>query len=350
MKMKFLRLRANFAIRLVILCLSAFVSVGAAASPGSPEPLCIFDPSGYFYAKQKLSEPFEDFDHLTLWQTSNERSGPANQGLYTNRGEVYNFDSIESSDSSFTFVTDTVNGVSYSYTGHFQYYCIFEEFTALYEAPGIVAAEGTLVKLVKSEKVAETPLLLFYSPKPHALKDDVNASYPSGRTELFYAIRKTDIPKVSDLLKRGARVNVKDNEGATPLTFDIQSVAPPNALTIARMLIAAGADVNLKNKRQTTALKLAVYQFEDKEGDLVKLLLSAGADVNAADDFGTTVLMHAVNAANAEAALIKNVGALIRAGAQVNARNKLGQSPLSIAIASRNTRQIQLLEQAGAKP
>jgi ankyrin repeat protein len=80
------------------------------------------------------------------------------------------------------------------------------------------------------------------------------------------------------------------------------------------------------------------------------VLLEAGADANAADNYGTTVLMHAVHAANQEAALIKNVRALIRAGAQVNARNKLGQTALSIAVEAQNGDLVNLLKQAGARP
>jgi ankyrin repeat protein len=326
----------------------AIVGFSSPASLPAPNPQCIFDPRGYFYPTGKLPQPFEEFDNITLLETPRSVDSTPGQGLYA-RGQVYKFDAIKSDAGSFEFLTVAVNGVSYSFSGKFKYSCIFEEFYALHDSAGAIVAEGKLLKLVNGAKVAETSVQLTYSPKSRALQGNVNALYPSGRTELFYAVQRGDLAAIRDLLKRGADINVRDNEGTTPLAFNISSVSDQSkVLAIARMLIAAGAEVNLKDKTETTPLKLAVYQFEDHDGELVKLLLKAGADANAADDYGTTVLMHAVHAANQEAALIKNVRALILAGAQVNARNKLGQTALSIAAEDKNDNLIELLKKAGA--
>jgi ankyrin repeat protein len=342
-----------FLITCAVLTIYASASAGrsASVSPHLPTPQCIFDPSGYFYAAGKLPQPFEEFDHLTLLEKRDDDEDSTGQGLYTGQGRVYRFDALKSSAGSFEFTTEAVNGVSYSFTGQFKYPCIFEEFDALSEKAGAIAAEGRLLKLVDGRTVAETLAQLTYSPKPSASRNAPNARYPSGRTELFYAVRKGDLERISDLLARGADVNARDREGVTPLAFDIDTVPDhATATAIARTLIGAGADVNLKDEMETTPLKLAVYQFEDRKGDLVRVLLEAGADANAADDYGTTVLMHAVHAANQEAALIKNVRALIRAGAEVNARNNLGQTALSIASEAQNDALINLLKQAGARP
>lgn len=335
-----------------VLTIYASASVGRSVSVSShpPTPQCVFDPSGYFYPAGKLPQPFEEFDHLTLLGKHNDDGSPI-QGLYTTRGQLYRFEVIESGGGSFEFTTDTVNGVRYSFTGQFKYPCIFEEFDALNKDPGAIAAEGKLLKLADGKTAAETLVRLTYSPKPSALQNDLNAPYPSGRTELHYAVRKGELVKIRSLLARGADVNIRDKEGMTPLAFGIDAVPDhAKATAIARTLIAAGADVNLKDEKETTPLKLAVYQFEDRKGELVRVLLEAGADANAADDYGTTVLMHAVHAANQEAALIKNVRALIRAGAEVKARNKLGQTALSIAVEAQNENLINLLKQAGARP
>lgn len=353
MNLNYFRLRARLLINCAVFMITAGAVVGfsASISSTSPHPQCIFDPSGYFYPTGKLPQPFDEFDNITLRGTGGVGGGGTQgQGFYT-RGQVYKFDAIKRDEGSFEFTTATIDGVSYSFIGQFKYTCIFEEFDALHNKPGAIAVEGKLLKLVDGAKVAETLVQFTYSPKPRALQNNVNAPYPSGRTELFYAVRRGDLVAVRALLERGADVNVRDKEGTTPLAFDISSV-PDNAkaLAIAGMLIRAGANVNLKDKSETTPLKLAVYQFEDRDGELVKLLLEAGADANAADDYGTTVLMHAIHAANQEAALIKNVRALILAGAQVNARNKLGQTALSIAAEDKNDKLIKLLKEAGARP
>ena len=327
----------------------AVLTINASASV--PTPQCIFDPSGYFYAAGKLPQPFEEFDHFTLLKKHDDDEDSTGQGLYTSQGRVHRFNGLKSGGDSLEFTTDAVNGVSYSFTGQFKYPCIFEEFHESSTKPGAIAAEGKLLKLVDGKTVAETLVQLTYSPKPSASQNDPNAPYPSGRTELHYAVRKGDLESVHALLARGADVNARDREGMTPLAFDIDVVPDhAKATAIARTLIAAGADVNLKDETETTPLKLAVYQFEDRKGELVRVLLEAGADANSADDYGTTVLMHSVHAANQEAALIKNVRALIRAGAEVNARNKLGQTALSIAIEAKNGDLINLLKQAGARP
>ena len=345
-------------LRVVLLITCAVLSINASASGGhsasvpsfQPTPQCVFDPGGYFYAAGKLPQPFEEFDHLTFLGRDNKDENSPGQGLYTTQGQVYKFDALKSG-GPLEFTTGAVNGVSYSFTGQFKYLCIFEEFHVFSEKQGTIAAEGKLLKLSDGKTVAETLLQLTYSPKPSALQNDLNAPYPSGRTELHYAVRKGDLESIRDLLARGADVNARDRDGMTPLAFNIEGTPDhAKATAIARMLIAAGADVNIKNDTETTPLKLAVFQFEDRKGELVNVLLEAGADANAADDYGTTVLMHSVHAANQEAALIRNVRALIRAGAEVNARNKLGQTALSIAIEAKNGGLINLLKQAGARP
>lgn len=347
------RLRVVFLITCAVLSLNASSSVSYGASVPSlqPTPQCVFDPGGYFYAAGKLPQPFEEFDHLTFLGRDNKDENSPGQGLYTSQGQAYKFDAVKRSGDSLEFTTDAVNGVRYSFTGQFKYLCIFEEFHEFSKKPGAIAAEGKLLKLVDDKTVAETLVQFTYSPKLSASQNDLNAPYPSGRTELHYAVRKGDLESVRDLLARGANVNARDRDGMTPLAFDIEGTPDhAKATAIARMLIAAGADVNLKNGTETTPLKLAVFQFEDRKGELVSVLLEAGADANAADDYGTTVLMHAVHAANQEAALIRNVRALIRSGAEVNARNKLGQTALSIAIEAKNRDLINLLKQAGARP
>lgn len=52
------------------------------------------------------------------------------------------------------------------------------------------------------------------------------------------------------LLAKGAAVNVRDNDGYTPLMFCVLK----NGRKLAEMLVQKGADVSLKNKESKTAL------------------------------------------------------------------------------------------------
>jgi hypothetical protein len=351
-KVSYFRLRAVLVINRAVFMITVGAIVGFSSSTisSAPNPQCIFDPSGYFYLTGELPQPFEEFDNITLLEKNDGSDGAPAQGLYT-RSQVYKFDALKRDEGSFEFTTATLNGVSYLFTGRFKYSCIFEASDALRKQPGPIAAEGKLLKLVNGAKAGEASVQFTYSPKPRAVENNVNAPYPSGRTDLFYAVLNGDLKQIRTLLMNGAGVNVRDREGMTPLALDIRSVPDDaKALVIARMLIAAGANVNLKDKTNTTPLMHAVYLFEDRHGEMVKLLLKAGADANAADDYGTTVLIHAIHAASQEAALIKNVMALIHAGARVNARNKLGQTALSIAVEAEDDNLIKRLKEAGARP
>lgn len=321
------------------------IAASAIVFPHKAVSQCPFGPSGYFYAKETPTAGFEDFDHLTLGDKSEKSDRGPRPGVYTARGGFYEFRALQS--WPFEFTTAAVNGISYSFTGKFRMVCIFEEEVRSH--PEEVFAEGQLLKLENGQKVAETPVRFTYSSMLRTRKDDVNALYPSGKTDLIYAVLERDITKLRDLLARGANVDVRDERGKTALAYTRNSLENAQALEIARALIAAGADVNLKDTIGMTVLMHAAYQFDDKDGKWLKMLLAAGADANAKDNYGTTVLMHAVHAATVDSALISNVNTLIRAKARVNKRNSLGQTALSIAIKSKDKELINLLKRAGAK-
>jgi ankyrin repeat protein len=92
-------------------------------------------------------------------------------------------------------------------------------------------------------------------------------------------------------------------------------------------LIAARADVNLRDAAGDTALILAAG--EGDSADCVRMLIAAGADINAKGDSDDTALLWA--AANNNAA---NVRALLAAGAEVHTRGKNGETALIWASAS----------------
>nr|XP_014276326.1 uncharacterized protein LOC106680855 [Halyomorpha halys] len=108
------------------------------------------------------------------------------------------------------------------------------------------------------------------------------------------------------LILNMARANVSDKYGQTPLCC---AAAKPNGLEVVNVLLAAGADVNVKMLNGTTPLHYAPTL------EMTQVLLQHGAQVNVTDKYGRTPL---------HAALIEKKGlevfkCLLAAGADINA-------------------------------
>ncbi len=89
---------------------------------------------------------------------------------------------------------------------------------------------------------------------------------------LLNAAAKGDTQRVKDLLDQGVNVNVKDQQGATPLAH----AAWFGHIDAAKLLIERGADVNAK---KTSADGSSVMELATMKGhkDIVGLLKKAGA-------------------------------------------------------------------------
>lgn len=104
---------------------------------------------------------------------------------------------------------------------------------------------------------------------------------------------------------------------------------------IARMLMAAGADLSSsKNRRRSQPLHYASDGYLDspswnagRQVAMIRLLLKAGSDVDAQDKNGATPLHRAVRTRCAAA-----VKCLLDAGADPTLRNKPGSTPFHLAV------------------
>ncbi|BAY82573.1 ankyrin [Calothrix parasitica NIES-267] len=92
---------------------------------------------------------------------------------------------------------------------------------------------------------------------------------------------------------------------------------------IVEFLLEAGAEVNLRNGNQSTALMQAAYRAS---GEIARILIEKGADINAKDAEGQTPLIIAAGFGNAEVA-----GELILAGADIDAKDNNGHTALMYA-------------------
>jgi ankyrin repeat protein len=204
-------------------------------------------------------------------------------------------------------------------------------------------------------------------------------------TPLYWAAEYGRLRTVKLLLAKGANVNASTREGYKPLGAALgQGYAD-----IVETLIAAGADVNVRDKAGRTlfteavtsycepAVEAAVKKKFDDSGPgrdaafdafardirdpliarMVVLLVAHGADINEKDEAGVTPLHHA-----AEGGLKETVGFLLAKGAEVNAKTtgprerryethseRVGTTPLHMAAASGDANTVKVLLAHGAE-
>jgi len=144
-------------------------------------------------------------------------------------------------------------------------------------------------------------------------------------TPLHRAIIAGEIDKIHQLLDSNAsvtRVNVKLQ---TPLHLVVLSNYPSDG--IVERLLAAGADVNAKDKDGKTSIYLATeWGKEDTVKLLVKKATNPRADVNICDKDGNCPL-HAAVAINHHSL---SQFLLTEANASISARNNMGRTPLHV--------------------
>ena len=158
------------------------------------------------------------------------------------------------------------------------------------------------------------------------LEEDPNIkSGPYGNTPLREAIWYRNIEMVEILLAGGADTEMLNRREETALIAAIES----GDTEIARLVIEAGANLNAVDQFGATALELAERAGTSDDREMYKLLLEAGGAVGSDLDaaFATEDLYDAIM--SGEVGTVQN---LINAGADVNAMDSEGRSMLEWAI------------------
>jgi ankyrin repeat protein len=156
------------------------------------------------------------------------------------------------------------------------------------------------------------------------------------------------------LLRRGARVKLRANDGQTaPMRSCIgfyagdAGVSEPSDYTVA-LLLRHGAGSNIRDRHGMTALMIAAVA---QDATAIRLLLEHGADPNLRNKQGRTALILAVTASSDFLPYYGTevddstpaIRLLLRGGAEVGLRDHRGYTALRLAEIKHNARAFALL-------
>jgi ankyrin repeat protein len=160
---------------------------------------------------------------------------------------------------------------------------------------------------------------------------------------IFFGETENDNKIAKELIKAGADVNIKDAVyGITPL-MATHSNNGNDKLDLLKLLIQSGADVNAQPYSGVTALIYISDRSHTPE--MIEELLKAGANINHQDAYGTTALF---KASNHYSSFNKIAIVLIKAGANVNIQDNNGNTPILLASMANKYELVKELINAGA--
>ncbi len=200
------------------------------------------------------------------------------------------------------------------------------------EALEVVDKEGMgkeLLKILDADKIDEKRAIELIKDGANIEKKDED-----GYTALIKASQRGRVEIVKALIESGAKVNEKDN-------YDNTALMSAECTEIVKLLLDNGAKVDEKNNNGETALKRASLRGNV---EVVKALLDAGAKVDEKDNKeGDTALIWASLRGDVEV-----VKSLIDAGAKVDEKNNDGKTALIKASLFGHVEVVEALLDAGA--
>jgi hypothetical protein len=197
----------------------------------------------------------------------------------------------------------------------------------------------TLLTISIDNNLSTQDMLLNIGACPH------NTRYIDGKTRIHLAAERNQKDLITNLIKYGADVNDKDNNGMTPLqlaayaghketvlmliekgtrlkNFDWGKSPLDLAVTIRHYDLA----ITLISKYVPGCSRNILIAARDGNTKLVNALIHAGTDINIQDDLDETPLHQAIENSKTETALT-----ILRNGADINIKNERGYTPFELA-------------------
>ncbi|MCU0818138.1 MAG: ankyrin repeat domain-containing protein [Beijerinckiaceae bacterium] len=175
-----------------------------------------------------------------------------------------------------------------------------------------------------------------------AAKAPVDAQDRAGQTALLLAVHGNHVTIAEVLMEAGASINVQAQNRDTPWLL---AGAQGRAEIIARM-IPRGPDFSIRNRFGGNAL---IPACERAHVEAIRLLLTTRIDVNHVNNLGWTCLLEIVILGQGDARHQEATRLVLAAGADPNLADKEGVTPLAHARAKGQTEVARMIEQAGGR-
>lgn len=195
------------------------------------------------------------------------------------------------------------------------------------------------------DRAGNTPILIAANAKKHKTvhiltqknKGSLNTPSRDGLTPLMKSALLNDLKSATYLLRKGAKINLKDKKGNTAYNF--AEIKQHSKMMV--LLKKHGAHQSKRNKRRIPSnIKIKSGQWPllitaawRGQNDVVESLLKKKINPNITDKNGNTALIRAT-----ERGHTKTVKLLLNHSALINKKNKKGLTPLMAATLKNNTK------------
>ncbi|KAJ8668005.1 hypothetical protein QAD02_009668 [Eretmocerus hayati] len=170
----------------------------------------------------------------------------------------------------------------------------------------------------------------------------------SNEIALHYAVTFANVKAVEQLIRAGSDVNAVNQEGRSCLHMvfsPANRTMEESSHGIVCLLLKAGAKLEIRDDDGRTPLVDAVILGETK---FIQQLIRSGADASIIDTRGLSILHHAVRSPLFVNDCVDVIPLLLEAGASLEIHDYKGRTPLTLAASYGCTRMVEGLIEAGA--